>query len=107
MSEVTIEVVGGNSETLFGSDASEGSVHELDGVEVEYSQERVAKSIEGEAFEFVVHLGSDFAQYAGNTVLFEKLVEMSPKAIKVDGEGVETEEEAIKQRLDEAFDEID
>lgn len=108
MSDVTILVVGGDSEMLFGPRASEGSSRELgDGVEVEYSEERIAKSIGGEAFEFVVNFGSDFAQSAGNTLLLKKLVEMSPDALKINGEGVETEEEAIKQTLDEAYEDIE
>jgi len=103
MSEVEVDVISGSAREIFGTESPrEGDSTELgDGVEVEYEGDLTVKSVEGEAFRFVVEFG-EFASYA---TLYKMLEKSGAKIVSIAGERVEVDREAIRKRLEKVLDE--
>ena len=105
MSEVEIDFLGGSASEIFEKQSpSSGDRIRLDeGLEAEYKRDLVVKSIEGEAFRFVIHHSAEFGTFATYATLYKVLEKSGAKAVTIANERVEVDKEAIKERLEEVL----
>ena len=103
MPEVEVDVIGGSLREIFGTDspARGDSVALGDGVKAEYESELTVKSLEGEAFRFLM----DFSEFATYATLYKALEKSGAKILRIAGECVEVDREAIRDRLKEVLEE--
>ncbi|GAA0275237.1 hypothetical protein GCM10009000_108420 [Halobacterium noricense] len=103
MAEIEVEVVGGSPSAIFDSPSpAEGYSKQVgDGVEVEYKSDMMAKSIEGEAFLFVIRQASDFGEFAVDAALWELLKRSGADVVRIGGERVKVKKEKVQERVNE------
>lgn len=105
MEEVEIDVLGGSANEIFNTPSpSQGESKQIDDeIYVEYKSDLAVKSIEGDAFRFILHQTAEIGEFAAHVTLYEILRKVGADRVHIAGEIVEVEKESIKKRLEEVL----